>query len=169
MRNDASLRSCCWWWLTAAVAAVLLGPVPTAGAADIYRILGVPVDATAESAVAARERAIDAGQREGLVRLMRRLTSPTAHDRLPDVGALQIERYVNSFEIAEEKVGPTRYLATPDARRRSRPPSPTPASRSAPCPATTTPFIRMRTRHAQRTRPFGRAFAWPSGSVSPSS
>ena len=38
------------------------------------------------------------------MRLMRRLISPTAHDRLPDVGALPIDRYVNSFEIAEEKV-----------------------------------------------------------------
>jgi hypothetical protein len=112
MRNEASARSSGWRWLAAAIAAALLGPAPTADAADIYRILGVPVDATAESAVAARERAIDAGQREGLVRLMRRLTSPTAHDRLPDVGALPVERYVNSFEIAEEKVGPTRYLAT---------------------------------------------------------
>ena len=112
MRNEASVRSSGWWRLAAAVAGGPARPAPTAEAADLYRIQGVPVDATAESAVAARERAIDAGQREGLSRLMRRLTSPTAHDRLPDVGALPIERYVNSFEIAEEKVGPTRYLAT---------------------------------------------------------
>jgi hypothetical protein len=113
MRNEASMRSR-WrrWRLAVAVAAAVLGPAPIANAADIYRILGVQVDATAESAVAARERAIDAGEREGLVRLMRRLTSPTAHERLPDVGSLPIDRYVNSFEIAEEKVGPTRYLAT---------------------------------------------------------
>ena len=50
------------------------------------------------------------GQREGLTRLMRRLTSPTAHGRLPDVSTVPIERYVNSFEIAQEKVGPNRYL-----------------------------------------------------------
>ena len=81
-----------------------------AGAADLYRIQGVPVDASAESGVAARELAIANGQREGLTRLMRRLTSPAAHDRLPDVSTVPIERYVNSFEIAEEKVGPNQYL-----------------------------------------------------------
>ena len=72
----------------------------------------MPVDATAESGVAAREQAIAAGQREGLTRLMQRLTSPTAHGRLPDVSTVPIERYVNSFEIAQEKVGPNRYLGT---------------------------------------------------------
>ena len=81
-----------------------------ADAADLYRIQGVPVDASAESGVAARELAIANGQREGLTRLMRRLTSPAAHDRLPDVSTVPIERYVNSFEIAEEKVGPNQYL-----------------------------------------------------------
>ena len=78
----------------------------------MYRIVGVTVDATAESGVAARDQAIAAGQREGLTRLMQRLTSPTAHRHLPDVAAVPIERYVNSFEIAQEKVGPTRYMGT---------------------------------------------------------
>lgn len=89
---------------------ILLWTLPAAHAADIYRIDGIPVDATGDSGVAARSAAIAAGQREGLVRLMRRLTSPTDHGRLPDVSALPIERYVNSFEIAEERVGPNQYL-----------------------------------------------------------
>ena len=54
--------------------------------------------------------AIAGGQREGLTRLMQRLTSPADHGRLPDVSTVSIERYVNSFEIAEEKVGPNQYL-----------------------------------------------------------
>ncbi|MGE3740052.1 MAG: DUF2066 domain-containing protein [Geminicoccaceae bacterium] len=89
---------------------LLLWTLPLAHAADTYRIDGIPVDATGESGVAARAAAIAAGQREGLVRLMRRLTSPSDHGRLPDVAALPIESYVNSFEIAEERVGPTQYL-----------------------------------------------------------
>ncbi|HVI18412.1 MAG TPA: DUF2066 domain-containing protein, partial [Gaiellales bacterium] len=68
------------------------------------------MDATGESGVAARDLAIANGQREGLTQLMRRLTSPTAHDQLPDVTTVPIERYVNSFEIAQEKVGPNRYV-----------------------------------------------------------
>jgi Uncharacterized protein conserved in bacteria (DUF2066) len=110
MRNEARSRP---WWRHAFMLVLALLTVPgTARAADMYRIEGVTVDATGESGVAARDLAIAAGQREGLTRMMQRLTSPTAHRYLPDVAAVPIERYVNSFEIAEEKVGPTRYLAT---------------------------------------------------------
>jgi hypothetical protein len=108
MRNEATNRS---WGRRLALALLAIacwaGP---SGAADLYRIQGIAVDASAESGVAARELAIADGQREGLTRLMRRLTSPAAHDRLPDVSAIAIQGYVNSFEIAEEKVGPNQYL-----------------------------------------------------------
>lgn len=108
MRNEATTRSWCRRLALSLLAVACLAA--PANAADLYRIQGVPVDATAESGVAARELAIADGQREGLTRLMQRLTSPSAHDRLPDVSFVTIERYVNSFEIAEEKVGPNQYL-----------------------------------------------------------
>jgi hypothetical protein len=108
MRNEA----CSWsrWWRAAVLAAAMLVVSGSSRAADMYRIQGVPVDVTAESGVAAREQALVAGERLGLTRLMQRLTAPTAHGRLPDVASLPIERYVNSFEIAQEKVGPNRYI-----------------------------------------------------------
>jgi hypothetical protein len=108
MRN--ATRRARWWTALIAAATLLIGLVLPAAAVDLYRIDGVPVDATAESGVAARELAIANGQREALVRLMRRLTSPTAHGQLPDVSNVPIARYVNSFEIAEERVGPNQYL-----------------------------------------------------------
>lgn len=92
--------------------ALFLVAASPARAADIYRVLGVEVDAEAESAVAAREQAIARGQREGLVRLMQRLTSPEDHGRLPAVEGISIEPFVASYEIARERVGSTRYLAT---------------------------------------------------------
>jgi hypothetical protein len=108
MRNEARTGI---WWRQAALALLALGCLAApAAAADLYRIQGVPVDAAAESGVAAREQAIAQGQREGLTRLMQRLTSPADHTRLPDVAGVPIERYVNSFEIAEEKVGPNQYV-----------------------------------------------------------
>ena len=102
-----------WWQPLPALLAgfCLLLAAGTARAAEIYRIDGVPVDATAASAVAARDIAIDQGEREGLRRLMRRLTSPEHATRLPDVTGVPIDRFVNSYEIAEEKLGPTRYVA----------------------------------------------------------
>jgi hypothetical protein len=74
-------------------------------------VAGVPVDATAASAVAARQEALLAGQREGLRRLLRRLTRPEDAGRLPKVEALPVERFVESYQIADEKVSPTRYVA----------------------------------------------------------
>lgn len=110
MRNEASARS---WWLDATMMALaMFAMVSVAAAADMYRVQGVPVDETAESGVAARELAITAGKREGLRRLLRRLTAPSVHDRLPDVSATPIEQFVNSFEIAQERVGPNRYIGT---------------------------------------------------------
>lgn len=111
MRNEAS--AWLWTWRGAALLLLAWLALPgAAGAADLYRVQGIPVDATAASAVAARQIAIDSGEREGLVRLMRRLTSPDDHAALPPADRLPIERFVNSFEIAQEKLGPTRYIAT---------------------------------------------------------
>lgn len=113
MRNEAT--ACSWPWRRWALAALLLALGLAAGpahAADMYRVMGVPVDATAESAVAAREQAIAEGEREGLRRLLRRLTAPADHARLPRVEDLPLDRFVNSYEIASERVGPTQYIAT---------------------------------------------------------
>ena len=51
------------------------------------------------------------GQIEGLRRLLRRLTPAAEHDRLPAVGAAEIQRYVQNFEISDERVASNRYLA----------------------------------------------------------
>lgn len=112
MRNEASAWARAWRAAAALLLAAWLALPGMAAAADLYRVQGIPVDATAPSAVAARQIAIDQGQREGLRRLLRRLTSPEDHGALPPVERLSVERFVNSFEIAQEKLSPTRYLAT---------------------------------------------------------
>lgn len=81
-------------------------------AQDWWTETGIAVDATAENAVAARQKGIEEGQREGLRRLLERLAPPEDRARLPAVQGLAIARYVRSYEIAEEKVAPTRWLAT---------------------------------------------------------
>jgi hypothetical protein len=80
-----------------------------AGAADLYRAELVEVDVTASDAVTARARAIEQAQRQGLRLVLEQLTLPDP--RLPDVDQLDIDRYVRSFEVAEEQVSPTRYIA----------------------------------------------------------
>jgi hypothetical protein len=79
--------------------------------ADVFQVSGIEVDATAANAVAAREQALEQGRRQGLERLLRRLVPASEHAQLPSVGDLPIERYVRNFEIANEELSSTRYLA----------------------------------------------------------
>jgi hypothetical protein len=80
-------------------------------AGDLFRVSDIPVDVTASDAVTARRDAIEQGQRQGLERLLRRLVPAERHAALPSVGGRQLDRYVQSFEIADEEVSSTRYIA----------------------------------------------------------
>jgi hypothetical protein len=100
---------------TLALACLLAWWPPTLARAqttsDVFQVSGIAVDATAADAVAAREQALLQGQIEGLRRLLRRLTPVSEHGRLPAVGAAEIQRYVQNFEITDERVASDRYLA----------------------------------------------------------
>jgi hypothetical protein len=105
--------------LIAAVAILLVDRAPDGLAQDawpptvpdVFTVRGIAVDATAADAVAARGAALRAGQQEGLNRLLRRLVPAEDHRRLPPASSLPIERYVQNFEIANEELSSTRYLA----------------------------------------------------------
>lgn len=90
----------------------LFGVIPAlAQTGGLYTVSDIPVDVTAENAVAAREKAHFEGQQAGLERLLRRLVPKSDHTRLPDVQGLPVERYVQNFQIADERLSNTRYLA----------------------------------------------------------
>ncbi|MGI9485184.1 MAG: DUF2066 domain-containing protein [Geminicoccaceae bacterium] len=78
---------------------------------DLYTVTDIAVDATAENAVAARSQAHKEGQRDGLQRLLRRLVPVEDHGRLPVAGNLSAESFVQNFEIEDEQLSNTRYLA----------------------------------------------------------
>ena len=100
------------WWLGLGLVLIAVWHAGTpASAADIFDVSAIPVDATADNAVAARKIAIDQGERAGLARLLERLTAPAARDRLPSIANLAIDDFVRSYQVASEKVGPTRYIA----------------------------------------------------------
>ena len=77
----------------------------------VFQVSGIAVDASAANAVEARQAALLQGQREGLGRLLRRLVPAEEHGLLPAVDDLNVERYVQNFEIADEELSSTRYLA----------------------------------------------------------
>ncbi len=72
---------------------------------------GIAVDATSSDAVSARTRAVREGQQAGLDRLLRRLVPAQEYGRLPPAASLPIDDYVQSFEIANEELSSTRYIA----------------------------------------------------------
>lgn len=94
-----------------AFALLMLTALP-ALAADPYLVRDIKVDVTAANAVAARDEAMMRAQREGLTRLMQRLTADAAPGSLPNVGSLDIDQFVRSIDVQEEQLAATRYIAT---------------------------------------------------------
>jgi hypothetical protein len=86
------------------------GALPPSGA-DVFTVSGIAVDATSSDAVSARTQAVREGQQAGLDRLLRRLVAAEAYPRLPRAANLPIDDYVQSFEIANEELSSTRYIA----------------------------------------------------------
>lgn len=95
-----------------AAALVLAAPWrPAAGQDSGFVVRGVAAEATAENATAARERAIAGGLRSAWATLVAR-EAPGDQARLAAISAGEIERLVESYEVGDERVGPTRYAAT---------------------------------------------------------
>jgi hypothetical protein len=91
----------------------LVVPAGTGRAApeDAYTVSGVGVDATAESAAAARDKAIAAGQREAFHKLLQRLVGEGAADRVPPVDDAALAELVKDFAVEEERSSAVRYIA----------------------------------------------------------
>ncbi len=78
--------------------------------ADPFSVGGIAVDASADSAAAARPVALADGQRRAFVQLLRRLTLPEDHGRLPRPGEALLNDTVAGFGIDEERTSATRYI-----------------------------------------------------------
>jgi hypothetical protein len=82
---------------------------------DAYLVENVPVDVTAASAAAARDKAIFDGQRTALGQLLTRLGADQGIDanKVPDN---KLTGLVQDFEIKQEKASTVRYIATLNVR-----------------------------------------------------
>jgi hypothetical protein len=89
------------------------GHAPAAGNfPSAFVVAGVPVDATAEDAVAAREAARTEGERIAFRRLLERLTAKADWGRLPSPSGPEISALVQDFEVSNERSSGVRYLAS---------------------------------------------------------
>ena len=89
---------------------VMLGHAAADDQPDPYSAT-VKVDATADSAAAARTQARTDGQRKALDQVIQTLTGSTDVSKLPKLSDQQITDMVVSFEVAHEKMSTVRYLA----------------------------------------------------------
>jgi hypothetical protein len=100
------LRSC---FLAFVMALAVLVP---AAAQEIYTVRGVPVDATADTPVAAREQAVRDGRRLAFDRLVARLVPSDQAAFVPPPPDEALGDLVVGFEVAGERSSAVRYLAT---------------------------------------------------------
>lgn len=105
--------------LLALTVATWMPAVALAVPADVFEVRGVSVDATAESAAAARDEALAQGQREAFYRLLQRLTLKEDHSRLPNLSRDAVATYVRDFSVSDEKTSNVRYLARLNVRFKS--------------------------------------------------
>lgn len=101
--------------LSLAVWAVAISSTASARV-DIYEVRDVRVDVTDETAAAAREKALAAGEREAFLQLLRRLTLDVDSARLPTLENAEIRTYIRDFAVSNEKTSAGRYLASLSVR-----------------------------------------------------
>src|SRR5579862_2690845 len=92
------------------VAAFVVTPVLADDQPDPYTAT-VKVDATADSAAAARTIARTDGQRRALMEVLERVSGSADLSKLPKLDDQTITDMVDSFEVANEKMSTVRYLA----------------------------------------------------------
>jgi uncharacterized protein DUF2066 len=97
--------------LAVLLALLLPGGASRAGPEDAYTVGGIAVDATAESAAAAREKAIAQGQREAFRQLLHRLVGAGAADRVQIADDAMLAGLVKDFAVEEERSSAVRYIA----------------------------------------------------------
>jgi hypothetical protein len=85
------------------------GPEP--GEAAGYTVRAVATEAEAADPAAARDQAIAAGQVKALQEVMRRITDPADHGRLPPVDASTARGMVETYSLAAERTTDTAYRA----------------------------------------------------------
>jgi hypothetical protein len=87
-----------------------------AAAQDLFEVTGIEVDESASDEVQAKLNAIANAQRQALQVVMRRLVQPENYARLPQITGERLALMVRDYDIADEKLGGGRYLATISVR-----------------------------------------------------
>src|SRR5690606_2733014 len=106
-----------------AAAVLTLGAAGTAAASDkVYTVANYPVEAVAESAVAAKKRALAIARQAAFRTLIRRLVPVTAYPKSRDrFASVQPADLIEAVRVRSERNSRTRYVATYDFTFQAKP------------------------------------------------
>jgi hypothetical protein len=92
----------------------LLGRLPAAAAEAVFTVGNYPVEARADNAVAAKDRALSEGQQAAFRSLLRRLVPVTAFPRLKQLPAARAGDLLEGVKVRAERNSATDYIASLD-------------------------------------------------------
>jgi hypothetical protein len=116
----ARMHTFCWWsnvGLLRALALAALAVFATldAQASDnVYTISNYPIEAQAENAVAAKEKALAEGQQAAFRSLLKRLIPVTAYPRAKRLGSIKGADLIEGVKVRSERNSSTDYIASFD-------------------------------------------------------
>jgi hypothetical protein len=94
------------------ISCCFLGRSSEVEANQVFKIENIEVDETSHTAIAAREKALEIGQKKAWELLVRRVTLPDKNSQIVELSFDEIKSLVQSYEVVRERVSPVRYLAT---------------------------------------------------------
>jgi hypothetical protein len=110
------------WPLVLGTAAALALVAPDAATASdkVYTVANYPVDAVAENAVAAKQKALADGQQAAFRSLLKRLMPVMAYSRAKQFASVEAAELVDSVRVRSERNSRTEYSATYDFTFRAK-------------------------------------------------
>jgi hypothetical protein len=99
--------------MLAAAVALLAGGTARAGD-EVFTVANYPVEARAENAIAAKERALAEGQQAAFRSLLKRLAAVNAYARLGHLRNIRAGNLIEGVSVRSERNSSTEYIATLD-------------------------------------------------------
>ena len=93
------------------IASCFLGRSSEVEANQVFKVENIEVDETSHTAIAAREKALEIGQKKAWELLVRRLTLPDEKSQIMGLSIDEIKGLVQGYEVVRERISPVRYLA----------------------------------------------------------
>ena len=114
--TQRSMKSMRYGFFFAASLAAFAAAAPEAAAraGKVFTVANYPVEATADNAVAAKDKAHAEGQQAALGALLKRIVPVTAYGRLDRLTALRAADFIDGVAVRSENNSRTQYIASLD-------------------------------------------------------